>query len=185
MFSIHLLKSHYHKVKGVQYFSIMIRHVVPTDAKAIANIYNHYIANTAITFEETPVTEADIRKRIESVLESGLPWLTVEVDNSVVGYAYATKWKDRSAYRYSVETSVYLSENTQGQGWGKKLYQALFEQLKKRSIRTAIGGVTLPNPASVALHEKLGMKKVAHFERVGFKFDQWLDVGYWQIDLSD
>ena len=102
----------------------------------------------------------------------------------MVGYAYATKWKERSAYRFSAEVSVYLSNQVQGRGLGASLYETLFSKLKEGGINTVIGGITLPNPASVALHEKMGMKKVAHFENVGFKFNQWQDVGYWQLSLG-
>jgi phosphinothricin acetyltransferase len=106
-----------------------------------------------------------------------------EHHGNIKGYAYATKWKERSAYRYSVEISVYVDRERQGQGWGTKLYQALFTQLQKLDIHLAIGGITLPNDASIALHEKFGMIKVAHFQEIGFKFEQWLDVGYWQLEL--
>ncbi|WP_386083382.1 arsinothricin resistance N-acetyltransferase ArsN1 family B [Vreelandella sp. F11] len=161
----------------------MIRDAAKGDSEAIAHIYNHYIENTAISFEEKPVTGSDIQGRIEAVQGVGLPWLVAGEDDAVVGYAYATKWKERSAYRFSVEASVYLSNQVRGRGLGAKLYEAIFAKLKESGIHAVIGGITLPNPASVALHEKMGMKKVAHFERVGFKFDQWHDVGYWQLNL--
>ncbi|MBT2773637.1 N-acetyltransferase [Halomonas sp. ISL-60] len=162
----------------------MIRDAAKSDAGAIAHIYNFYIENTAISFEEKPVSGADIERRIEGVQGAGLPWLVAVEDGAVVGYAYATKWKERSAYRFSVEASVYLANQMQGRGLGAKLYKATFAKLKEGGINTVIGGITLPNSASVALHEKMGMKKVAHFEKVGFKFDQWHDVGYWQISLD-
>ncbi|WP_226648656.1 arsinothricin resistance N-acetyltransferase ArsN1 family B [Microbulbifer variabilis] len=162
----------------------MIRTVSNLDAQAIAAIYNHYIINTPITFEEKAISSVDIVRRIESVHNSNLPWLVKEQSGKVVGYAYATPWKERSAYRFSVETSVYIANDMKSKGLGTELYLALFSELRKRNIRTAIGGITLPNPASVALHEKLGMKKVAHFEKVGFKFGQWRDVGYWQAQLE-
>jgi L-amino acid N-acyltransferase YncA len=102
----------------------------------------------------------------------------------VIGYAYAGKWNVRSAYRHTVETTVYLSNSTLSKGWGTRLYQALFDTLRDKSIHTIVGGITLPNPASIALHEKFGMKKVAHFSEVGYKFGKWLDVGYWQMELK-
>jgi len=116
---------------------------------------------------------------------AGLPWLVAVEEGAVVGYAYATKWKERSAYRFSVEVSVYLSNQSHGRGLGAKLYETLFSTLKEGGIHAVMGGITLPNLASVALHEKMGMKKVAHFEKVGFKFDQWHDVGYWQLSLDN
>ncbi len=164
--------------------SIMIRDALQEDSVAIAAIYNDYIDNTAISFEEARVSGTDIQGRIEAVQEAGLPWLVVEEEGVVVGYAYATKWKERSAYRFSVEASVYLANHVKGKGLGRQLYEAMFARLKKAGIRTILAGITLPNPASVALHEKMGMKKVAHFEKVGFKFNQWQDVGYWQLRLG-
>ena len=161
----------------------MIRTATAGDAEGIAEIYNHYIANTVITFEEQTVTPRQMAERIEAVGSDSLPWLAAERDGRLLGYAYATPWKTRSAYRFAVETTVYLDPEALGQGIGSRLYETLFADLGRRGVRAAIGGIALPNPASVALHEKLGMKKVAHFERVGFKFDQWIDVGYWQINL--
>ena len=122
-------------------------------------------------------------ERICGVAAASLPWLVAEQSGQVVGYAYATKWKARSAYRFSVESSVYLAQSVIGQGLGSKLYEALFALLKERGVHVVIGVITLPNPASIAFHEKLGLKKVAHFEEVGFKFNKWLDVGCWQIAL--
>lgn len=162
----------------------MIRDAIKGDSEAIAQIYNHYIENTAISFEEKPVSGSDIQHRIENVQGAGLPWLVAVEEGGVVGYAYATQWKERSAYRFSVEVSVYLSNLMQGRGLGAKLYETLFSKLNESGLHTVIGGITLPNPASVALHEKMGMKKVAHFEKVGFKFNQWHDVGYWQLNLN-
>lgn len=101
-------------------------------------------------------------------------------DGDVIGYAYASKWKGRCAYRFAVETSVYVDSSARGAGVGTVLYEALFAALGGRGIHAAIGGIALPNEASIALHERFGMKKVAHFEQVGFKFDRWIDVGYWQ-----
>ena len=161
----------------------MIRPATTRDAEAVARIYNHYIANTTITFEEQAITSPQMAERIGKVALASLPWLVAEHDGRVDGYAYATQWKERSAYRFSVEITVYLAPEAVGRGIGSALYEALFAELDKRGVHAAIGGIALPNPASVALHEKLGMKQVAHFEQVGFKFGQWLDVGYWQKTL--
>lgn len=161
----------------------MIRAATSADIKSLVEIYNYYIENTAITFEENTIDVAELTKRIALVTEFGLPWLVLEHQGHIIGYAYATKWKERSAYRFAVESTVYLHHQHLGLGFGYKLYNALFDELKRRELNTVIGGITLPNAASVALHEKLGMKKVAHFERIGFKFGQWLDVGYWQLNL--
>ncbi|WP_299587830.1 arsinothricin resistance N-acetyltransferase ArsN1 family B [uncultured Microbulbifer sp.] len=162
----------------------MIRPAEQKDANAIATIYNHFILNTSATFEEQEVSEDEIINRIKFIRNSNLPWLVKQIHGEVIGYAYASKWRERSAYRFSVESTVYIANNMKSKGLGTELYSALFTQLKERNIHNIIGGITLPNPASVALHEKLGMKKVAHFEKVGFKFGQWLDVGYWQAQLD-
>lgn len=158
----------------------MIRSALTSDAEAIVGIYNHYVANTTITFEELPVSVEDMAGRIKDIQAAGLPWLVLEDSGQLLGYAYASKWKTRSAYRYSVEVSVYLKQGIQARGLGSRLYEALFAALVERDIHAAMGGIVLPNEPSVRLHEKFGMKQVAHFEQVGYKFGRWLDVGYWQ-----
>lgn len=163
----------------------MVRDVTPLDAPGIVTIYNHYIVHTSVTFEEDPVTVDTMCARIQRVKEALLPWLVLEEDGQLLGYAYASPWKDRSAYRFSVEISVYLALKQIRKGNGSALYQALFQRLTESGVHVAIGGITLPNAPSVALHEKFAMTKVAHFAEVGRKFGQWLDVGYWQIKLSD
>ena len=161
----------------------MIRPVEERDYGAVVQIYNHYIAHTAVTFEETELSVAKMSRRIASIRALNLPWFVAEEEGVLIGYAYAGKWRERSAYRYSVESTIYLAPDQVGKGWGKRLYAALFEQLKTLEIHAVIGGITLPNPASVALHEKIGMCKVAQFPEVVFKQGQWLDVGYWQLTL--
>ncbi|MEI6893558.1 MAG: N-acetyltransferase family protein [Colwellia sp.] len=163
----------------------MIRAVQHQDASAICTIYNGYIANTVVTFEEDAITTEDIAKRITQISSAGLPWFVAE-DNSgnILGYAYATKWHQRFSYRFSVEVTVYLSAQHTSKGLGTQLYQVLFDDLKEKKIHSVIGCITLPNVASIALHEKFSMEKVAHFKEVGLKFDRWLDVGYWQVTLD-
>lgn len=163
----------------------MIRPATDADAAAIADIYNHYVKGSIVTFEEEPVAAAEIARRTNAVSAAGLPWLVADVDGQVIGYAYATPMKDRIGYRFSVETTVYLAHGVEGRGIGSKLYTELFRLLEARGIKSAIGGIALPNDASVALHEKMGMKKVAEFERVGVKFGEWLNVGYWQRSFGD
>jgi phosphinothricin acetyltransferase len=158
----------------------VIRPAQEADAPAIAALYNPYITDTSVSFEEQPVTAAVMQGRLADVAAAGLPWLVAEVDGEVAGYAYASLWKPRAAYRFSVETSVYLRRDAGGRGLGTQLYTALFELLAARGVHAVIGGIALPNEASVALHEKFGLRKVAHFEQVGFKFGRWVDVGYWQ-----
>ena len=162
----------------------MIRDITAADLDAVAAIYNHYVTATTVSYEETAVSVQDFQSRVQQVMEQGYPWLVAEDQGQVVGYAYAARWKDRAAYKNSVEITVYLAQDATGRGWGTQLYRALFEQLKAMGKRMVIGGISLPNPASVALHEKMGLKQVALFPAVGFKFGRWLDVGYWQGDLE-
>ena len=158
----------------------MIRVAATNDAEAIASIYNHYVVNTTITFEEQEVTVTQMAGRIAEVQSASLPWLVAEQSGEVLAYAYATKWKARSAYRFSVESTVYVKNGFARQGLGTKLYEGLVLNLKERGVHAVMGGIALPNESSIALHEKFGFKKVAHFQEVGFKFCRWLDVGYWQ-----
>lgn len=160
-----------------------IRQALPGDAASITVIYNPYIRDTTISFEEEPVTAAAMRERIVSVTRR-FPWLVWEEQAEVLGYAYASPWKERSAYRHACETSIYLAPHARGRGIGRALYTALLDELAARGMEVAIGGIALPNPASVALHERLGFRKVAHFDRVGVKFGRHIDVGYWQYHLA-
>lgn len=158
----------------------MIRSATSADATAIAAIYNHYVLNTSVTFEEEAVSTEQMVERIAQVKADGLPWLVLEQSGEVLGYAYATKWRVRSAYRFSVESTVYVKDGVTAKGLGSQLYQQLLADLKALGLRLVIGGITLPNKQSVALHEKFGFEKCGHFQQVGFKFEQWRDVGYWQ-----
>ena len=161
----------------------MLRAATVADAAAIAEIYNHYVLHTIITFEEEAVTEAEMAGRITEVLGLKLPWFVWEEEGRVIGYAYAGKWKSRCAYRYSVESSIYLAKDATGRGLGTKLYVALIDALRARGIHSIIGGVALPNPASVGVSEKLGFQKIGQFKEVGWKFEKWIDVGYWELIL--
>jgi len=158
----------------------MIRACTAADSAAIAEIYNHYVRETVVTFEETPVAPAEMAQRIADV-GARFPWLAWDDGGTVAGYAYAAAWKTRAAYRHSVETTIYLAPSHIGRGIGSKIYGALLDEVRERGFHSAIGGVALPNAASVALHEKLGFNKVAQFAEVGRKFDRWIDVAYWQL----
>ena len=162
-----------------------LRPALVDDAGAIAAIYNHYILATTISFEEVAVDAAEIAQRMTSVHAANLPYLVAEEDGIVTGYAYATPWRVRPAYRSSVETSVYVRDGQHARGLGTALYRALLSRLTDGGYHLAIGGIAQPNPASVALHEKLGFEKVAHFREVGNKFNQWVNVGYWQRILGN
>ena len=163
--------------------AVAIRAATPADAEVLARIYNHYITDTVVTFEETPITAMDMGTRLGETSSQELPWLVAQTDAGVQGYACASRWKGRCAYRHSVEVTVYIEHEATGHGLGTQLYAALFGELARSDCHVAIGGITLPNAASVALHEKVGMRKVAHFSEVGYKFGRWQDVGYWQLVL--
>ena len=164
---------------------IQIRTASETDASAIADIYNHYVESTIATFEEQPVTGEEIEGRMRNVQEASLPWMVALVGGKLAGYAYATPWKSRSAYRFSVELSAYVSPDFFRRGIGSRLYAALLPDLQRRDVRVIIGGVALPNEASVGMLEKAGFEKVAHFREVGYKLGRWIDVAYWERKLQD
>ncbi len=158
----------------------MIRDVTKFDTSQIADIYNYYILNTVITFETEPLSENEIQKRINNIT-TNYPWIVYEDKNEILGYAYASQWNSRCAYKSTIETTIYLKNNLKGKGIGTTLYQELINRVKKMKIHAIIGGVALPNKASIALHEKLGYTKVAQFKEVGYKFNKWIDVGYWEL----
>lgn len=159
-----------------------VRPIQRADAQAVCDIYNHHVLNTIVTFEEDAVNADEMAHRIAEVTHT-FPWHVVESGGRVVGYAYATVWKDRSAYRYAVESAVYVAEGQHGLGFGTALYEALLGELRHRHLHSVIGGISLPNEASVALHEKLGFRPVGTFCEAGWKLSRWIDVGYWQLVL--
>ena len=163
----------------------MIRPVELSDAAAIAAIYNYYIDETTVTFEIDRIDAAEIETRIGAVKTAGYPWLSyVDAESGeLLGYAYAGKWRKRSAYRFVVESAIYLRRGHEGQGIGRQLYTELFRQLKENGIRGVIAGMSIPNESSAAAHRAMGFRKVGVFEKVGFKFDKWIDVEFWQLDL--
>jgi len=162
----------------------IIRPATAADAERICTIYNHYIATTTISFEEEPVAPADMAQRIADVVSLNLPWLVMLENGQLIGYAYATKWRARAAYRFAAESSIYFDPACAGKGAGTALYEALLMALRQRGLHLVIGGIAQPNEASVRLHERLGFIKVAHFGEVGLKFGKWIDVGYWQLRLT-
>ena len=161
----------------------MIRKVEISDAAALAEIYNYYVLNSIATFVEVPFTVAEMEAKINEI-SSRFPWFVYEVEGKIIGYAYANEWNARAAYRNSVESTIYLSHKTVNKGVGTKLYSHLIAELKSKKYHVIIGGISLPNAASQGLHEKFGYKKVAHYKEVGFKFNEWIDVGYWQLVLD-
>jgi L-amino acid N-acyltransferase YncA len=160
-----------------------IRTATLDDAEQIAEIYNHFVLTSTITFEEEPVPVAEMARRVSDIQTSSLPWLVATRDHRVTGFAYANKWKTRAAYRFSTEVTVYVRAGLGNSGTGSRLYTQLFAALKASGTHAVIGGVALPNDASLRLHRKFGFEKVAHFKEVGFKFHRWIDVTYWQLIL--
>ncbi|OUU48447.1 MAG: phosphinothricin acetyltransferase [Flavobacteriaceae bacterium TMED68] len=159
----------------------MIREANSKDAKAIALIYNYYISNTTISFEEKPVNENIVIQRINSNEKN--KWWIYQSADELLGYAYSTIWKPRSAYRYTVESSIYLKPNNFRNGIGTALYIKLLESLKKEGFRRVLAGISLPNDSSVLFHENFGFKKVGQLEAVGYKFKKWIDIGYWELKI--
>jgi len=157
----------------------MIRGPCSQDGAALCRIYNHYVTNTIVTFALEETSEQEMAAAISAASEK-FPWLVWEDEGRVLGYALASEWKSRCAYRFSVETTIYLDPAAGGKGIGTLLYGGLLERVAAAGHHSALGGIALPNPASIALHEKLGFVKVGQLKEVGWKFDQWIDVGYWQ-----
>lgn len=162
----------------------MIREVRLEDAEQLSIIYNHYVLNSIVTFDDVPLSKDDFIKKIETIISSSLPFLIFEENNFILGYSYANNWRVKPAYKNTVESTVYVKHNHQGKRIGYNLYLELLERLKSQGIHTVIGGLSLPNTASIKLHENFGFKKVAHFNEVGFKFNKWVDVGFWQLMLN-
>ncbi|MDN4480598.1 GNAT family N-acetyltransferase [Demequina muriae] len=162
----------------------MIRDATTADAAAIAALYNPYVRETVITFEYEEVSSEDMASRIARVQELDLPWLVLEDEGSIIGFAYAAQYRPRAAYRHSVETTIYLAHGAGGRGLGRKLYDALIARLRTGHPHSAISLIALPNDASIALHLATGWSEVGQLREVGRKFDRWIDVAYYQLDVS-
>lgn len=162
----------------------MLRGCRPSDASKICEIYNHFVRETVFTFEEEAVSEGEMASRIQEITEE-LPWLVWEQAGSIGGYAYATRWKSRPAYRFSTESTVYVAPGLTRRGIGTRLYETLVTELRRRNVHCVVGGIALPNEASIALHERLGFSKIGHFSQIGWKLGRWVDVGYWELLLQD
>ena len=164
----------------------MIRPVTPADAAVICDIYNYYIDNTVISFEYDRVSVATMKQRIETTIAE-YPWFVYEEQGAVIAYAYANLWKAREAYKHTLEVTVYASHKMVTKGVGTKLYQAIFDDIEShqntRKVKSLMGVIALPNEASIGLHKKMGFVEAGYFKAVGFKFDQWIDVAFYQKDL--
>ena len=162
---------------------MIVRLASAADAAAIAAIYAPYVIGTIVSFEAEPPDEAEMRRRIES--GGGLhPWLAAEADGRLAGYASASAFRPRAAYRYCVETSVYLDSAACGRGIGRTLYARLLSLLEEQGFTQAIGAISLPNAPSVRLHEALGFEQAGVYRQVGWKCGGWHDVGLWQRALA-
>jgi phosphinothricin acetyltransferase len=160
-----------------------IRHADPErDAAQCAAIYEPFVRNSAVSFEEAPPDEREFARRIER-LSSRYPWLVADDDGAVAGYAYAAPHRERASYRWAADTTVYIADGWRGRGVGRSLYGALMPLLVRQGIQVAIAGITLPNDASVALHERSGFELVGVHRRIGWKLGAWHDVGWWQLEL--
>lgn len=154
------------------------------DAAALLEIYRPAIEESAISFEETSPSVEEFAARICDAAEER-PWLVVELDNQVAGYAYASRFRERSAYRWCAESAIYVASWAQQRGVGAGVYQKLMEQCRLRRITTLMGVITLPNEASIRLHEKLGFQHTGTWPRCGHKLGRWWDVGVWTAHLGD
>ena len=161
-----------------------IRKATLNDVHVICSIYNYYIENTAITFENEPVSEAEMEQRMSEVIHSGYSFYVGEIDKKVVGYYYTHRWNSRCAYNTTVEESIYLDKEETGKGYGTKLLEHLLEHIDKSKFHALIAGICIPNEGSVRIHEKFGFKQISHMKEIGRKFNQWQDVGHWQLILK-
>lgn len=163
------------KISGACSDKIVIRVASEKDAEELLSIYAYYVENTGVTFEyDVPSTE-EFASRVRRTL-SKYPYLVAETDGGILGYAYASAFKDRAAYAWSVETSIYIREGCHGRGTGTVLYRALEEALSRQNILNLNACIAYPNPESIAFHENLGYKTVAHFTKCGYKAGRWYDM---------
>ena len=162
----------------------MIRDFQPQDLSQIVSIFNHYVENEACTFQLIPFTDEDMVKKID-LIQKHYPFLVIEENQEVLGFAYGSRWREKQAYDLSVETTIYLQPYLKGKGIGSRLYKSLIDNLKSRGYHLLVACLTLPNPASVKLHQRLGFQEVGEFTHAGRKFDRWHNVSYWQKLLTE
>jgi len=164
--------------------SVEYRLATVDDARAIADVYAPYVRDTIVSFETEAPGADEIASRIARIGRQ-YPWLTASSDGRVVGYAYACENRSRPAYRWSVDAAVYLDASAQRRGIGSALYRRLFALLRAQGHVNAFAGISLPNPASVALHEAFGFALIGVHRHVGYKLGAWRDVGWWQLALRE
>ena len=161
-----------------------IRAALASDASSILAIYAPYILNTAVSFETEVPSKENFSQRIIKNQET-YPWLVYESQGTIAGYAYASRHRERAAYQWSVESSVYVNSDFQLKGIATKLYKALFELLKYQGCRNVYAGITLPNEKSLRFHEKIGFQKIADYTNIGYKLNRWNTVSWFQLSLND
>jgi len=161
-----------------------VRLATVQDAAKVREIYAPIVETTAISFEESTPSVVEIEERITRTLQE-TPWLVCERGDAFQGYAYAGKFRARAAYQWTVEVTVYVSQNHRGKGVGRVLYDSLLECLRVQGFVTALAAIALPNPASVGLHEQLGFEPIGVFPNIGYKLGVWHDVGWWRLSLAE
>ncbi len=163
---------------------VTLRLATADDARAIADIYAPSVTDASTSFELTPPTESEIERRM-TLTASHAPWLVCATTSEVLGFAYASRHRDRAAYQWSVDASVYVSAGQQRRGVGRALYASLFALLRLQGFYTVHAGIALPNPGSVGLHEAVGFRLIGVYPAVGYKRGAWRDVGWWQLPLRE
>ena len=165
---------------------MIIRDAIPADLPAITALYGHEVLGGTATFEETPPSQGEMAERLEAVRARGLPWVAAEVDGVFAGYAYLSPFRNRNAYRYTVENSVYVAESARGRGVGRALLSAMVEQAREMGLRHVMGVISdgATSEASIALHRRLGFEPAGTWRHAGWKFDRWIDVHVLQLDLD-
>ncbi|WP_372776726.1 N-acetyltransferase family protein [Mangrovibacterium sp.] len=161
---------------------VEIRMATPEDAKSLLAIYEPFITNTVVTFEEIVPSVSEFGDRISTILKES-PFLLCQIDDEIAGYAYASQYRSRESYRWNREVTVYIKESFQSRNIGTALYTALINIVKHQNYTNLLAIVTLPNDGSVRLHERMGFKACAVFNQVGFKMNQWHQVGWWELPL--
>lgn len=161
---------------------IQIRLIAAADIEEVLDIYAPFVQNTAITFEYEVPSIAEFRDRVLTIT-SEYPWLICVVDDKIAGFAYASRFRYRTAYQWSVESAIYISPQTQSKGIGKALYTTLFDLLRLQGYVNVYAGTCIPNDKSVALHRKMGFKEIGTFSKIGFKHGKWHDTLWFQLNL--
>jgi L-amino acid N-acyltransferase YncA len=160
----------------------MIRPASKKDIPSIVSIYNHYVEHSIITFDKDPLSLLDMESKMLAIMNN-YPCLVLEEKNIIIGYAYGSQWREKGAYKSTVESTIYLDPNSKGQGFGLKLYSTLLRELKQLKFHAVIGVLSIPSEGTVPFHEKLGFEKAGAFKEVGYKFNKWVDVEFWQLIL--